>query len=94
MGVWMDKYIGMILIGAICLITLIIGALHKKAEWLMNFLVRGILGTISIYFLNIAFLKVGLQVEVGINAITVLTSAMLGFPGVAVLYGLGLYQIL
>jgi inhibitor of the pro-sigma K processing machinery len=90
----MDKYIGVILIGAICLIALIIGALHRRAEWLMNFLVRGILGTIAIYFLNIAFVKMGLQVEIGINAATVLTSAVLGFPGVAALYGLGLYQLL
>jgi inhibitor of the pro-sigma K processing machinery len=90
----MEKYIVAILIGAVCLIALLVGALHRKAEWLMDFLVRGIVGTVAIFFLNMAFVKMGLRIEVGINTITVLTSAFLGLPGVAALYGLGIYQLL
>jgi inhibitor of the pro-sigma K processing machinery len=90
----MEKYFGYILIAAVCLIALMIGALRKRAEWLMNLLVRGILGIIAIYFVNMALLQAGIKLGVGINAATVLTSAFLGFPGVAALYGLGLYQLL
>lgn len=32
--------------------------------------------------------------EVGYNVITFLTSAFLGFPGVAVLYGINFYMLL
>lgn len=55
---------------------------------------RGILGTIAIYFINAVLEKMGFSLGVGINAATVLTSGILGFPGVAVLYGIHFFKIL
>ena len=55
---------------------------------------RGILGTIIMYFINSLLSGIGLPLGVGINAATVLTSAILGFPGLLALYGIGLYKIL
>lgn len=77
-----------------CAVVLFVGLIRKKSEWALNFLMRGILGTIAIYFINEALLSAGIPIEVGINPVTVLTSASLGFPGVAALYGIGIYKIL
>ena len=63
-------------------------------ERILNFLLRGILGTIAIYFINGALAKMGISLGIGINAATVLTSGILGFPGVLGLYAIGLYKIL
>jgi len=90
----MEKYIGTILIAAVCAIALLVGALRKKSEWLLNILLRGVLGTIAVYFINQTLSDMGIEVGVGINAVTILTSGFLGFPGVAALYGIGFYQML
>lgn len=63
-------------------------------EWILNILLRGILGIIAIYFVNSALAAAGLSLGVGINALTVLTSGILGFPGLLALYGIGIYKIL
>lgn len=85
---------GTIIIIAACVVVLIVGAVKRKTEWMLNILMRGILGTIAIYFINNALSGFGIPIEVGINPITVLTSGILGFPGLAALYGIGIYKIL
>ena len=90
----MEKYLGTLLIVAACTVVLLIGALRKKSEWLLNFILRGILGTIAIYFINIAITGMGLETNVGINLVTVLSSGFLGMPGVLALYGIGFYQLI
>lgn len=65
-----------------------------KKEWFLNLIMRSILGVIAIYFINAALAEQGISLGVGINIYTVLTSGILGFPGVAALYGIGLYKIL
>lgn len=94
MGCFMEKYLGTLLIVAACTVVLLIGALRKKSEWLLNFILRGILGTIAIYFINIAITGMGLETNVGINLVTVLSSGFLGMPGVLALYGIGFYQLI
>lgn len=63
-------------------------------EQILNILLRGILGTIAMYFINSALEAMGLSLGVGINAVTVLTSGILGFPGLLALYGIGFYKLL
>ena len=63
-------------------------------EKVINLVMRSILGTIAIYFVNAALEKAGISLGVGINAVTVLTSGILGFPGIAVLYGIHFFKIL
>ena len=50
---------GYMIVGIIiCAIVLLFVALRKKAEWLMNIILRGIMGTIGIYMIitfNIIF---------------------------------------
>ncbi|MDR0964646.1 MAG: pro-sigmaK processing inhibitor BofA family protein [Clostridium sp.] len=88
------KEIGIIVIVALCLIVLLIGALKKRVEWLLNFIVRGVVGVVAIYFINMGLATFGVTLNIGINAATVLTTAFLGFPGLVALYGLGLYNFL
>ncbi len=63
-------------------------------EKILNLLMRAILGTIAMYFINSALNRLGMPLGVGINAATVLTSGILGFPGLLALYGIGIYKIL
>lgn len=90
----MEKYLGTLLIVTACTVVLLIGALRKKTEWLLNFILRGILGTIAIYFINIGITNMGFETNVGINIVTVLSSGFLGVPGILALYGIGFYQLI
>ena len=85
---------GAVIIIFFCALVLAVGLIRKKTEWMLNILMRGILGAVAIYFINDALQGMGVPVEVGINPITVLTSGILGFPGVVALYGIGIYKIL
>ncbi len=90
----MDYYMGTLLIVFACIVVLLIGAIRKKLEWLLNVVMRSILGTIAIYFINIILGTFGISLGVGINAVTILTSGILGIPGLLALYGIGIYQLL
>ena len=85
---------GMLAIMGVCLIVLIIGALGRKVEWLVNFILRAVMGTIGIYCLNYMLAARQISIAVGINPLTILTSGILGFPGVAVLYGIHFFKML
>lgn len=89
-----DNTLGMVALVAICAIVLLMGIMKRKMEWLLNVLMRSILGTIAIYFVNGALAWAGITVNVGINPVTVLTSGILGFPGLVAIYGVGIYNIL
>ncbi len=90
----MGSLAGIVMAAAVCGVVLVMVAVKMKAEWLLNICVRGVLGTIAIFFVNSFLEKQGIAVGVGINVTTVLTSAILGFPGVFALYGIGFYKIL
>lgn len=90
----MNHYMGTLLIVFACIGVLLIGAIRKKTEWLLNVVMRSILGTIAIYFINIVLGTFGISLGVGINAVTILTSGILGIPGLFALYGIGIYRLL
>ncbi|MCM1264270.1 MAG: pro-sigmaK processing inhibitor BofA family protein, partial [Butyrivibrio sp.] len=48
----MEKMGSMAAILGVCVLVLAIGALGRKIEWIINFVLRAVLGTIGIYFLN------------------------------------------
>lgn len=81
------------LIGAAA-VLLILSFFTRKAEWLINFVLRSIMGTIAIYFINMGVTFLGFTTVVGINAVSVLTTGILGIPGIVMLYGLSIYEIL
>ncbi|WWR17505.1 pro-sigmaK processing inhibitor BofA family protein [Lachnospiraceae bacterium JLR.KK008] len=77
-----------------CVVILCVISLRKKAEFLLNFLLRGIIGMISIFFINEMLAAQNFAIMVGINPWTALTSAILGLPGVLLLYGIHLFKFL
>ena len=83
----MENMGGMAAILGVCLVVLMIGAM-------VNFVLRAVMGTIGIYGLNFLLASQQFPVAVGINPLTVLTSGILGFPGVIVLYGIHFFKIL
>ncbi len=85
---------GMLALVAVCAVVLFMGVIKKRSEWLLNILMRSILGTIAIYFVNGALAGAGIDLGVGINPVTVLTSGILGFPGLLAIYGVGVYKYL
>lgn len=89
-----DNTLGMAALIVICVIVLLMGIMKRKMEWLLNVLMRSILSTIAIYFVNGALAWAGISLNVGINPVTVLTSGILGFPGLIAIYGVGIYNIL
>lgn len=90
----MNYYISGMMIVGVCVLVLLIGALRRKKEWLVNFVFRAVTGTVAVFFLNGFLVSRGLAIAIGINPITVLTSGILGFPGLLMLYGINLYKIL
>lgn len=93
-GKIMENGSAMFLIAAACVLVLLIGAVRSRVEWLLNVFLRSILGTVAMYFVNSTLASVGISLGVGINAVTVLTSGILGLPGLLALYGLGVYKLL
>lgn len=90
----MGRYIGILFVATGLAGILLITGMRKRMEWLLDFLMRSVLGAIAIYFCNAALAGVGISNCVGLNWLTVLTAGILGFPGVAALYGIGFYQML
>lgn len=90
----MVKYVAMILMVIVCVILLLLGAVKTKMEWMLNIVMRSIWGTIAIHFINVTLMSFGISLCVGINALTILTSGILGIPGLLALYGIGIYQML
>jgi inhibitor of the pro-sigma K processing machinery len=88
----MENLGGMAAIVGVCALVLVIGVLGKRAEWLVNFVMRAVMGSVGIYFLNYLLAMQNISLAVGINPVTVLTSGILGFPGIAVLYGIDLFK--
>lgn len=68
--------------------------MKNRMEFLLNFMLRAVFGLIAIYFINSFLQGQGLGGSVGINPVSFLTSGILGFPGIALLYGINFYFIL
>ncbi len=84
----MDTMAAMKILAGCCGVVLLILALKKNAQVLLQFFVRIVVGVMGILVLNEFFAKQGLSIYVGLNPTTLLTVGVLGFPGVALLYGI------
>ena len=73
-----DKSMGFLAVLAVLALVLLIGAMKGRAEWLLNF----------------AAASYNMDLLVGLNPLTVLTTGILGFPGLLLLYGIRLLTIL
>ena len=67
---------------------------EKRPGFIVNFFVRAFVGVCMIFFVNEFLAYQGINVAVGMNLFSILTSGTLGIPGVALLYGISVYHIL
>lgn len=67
---------------------------NKAVSAVLNFFIRAIVGMALIFFINQYVLPDDSSINVGLNAVSFLTSGSLGIPGVGLLYGIMWYQIL
>lgn len=63
-----------------------------RTQLFVNFVVRAVIGTAMIFFVNQVFNVNGIDIRVGMNPATIVTSGVLGTPGVALLYGISFYS--
>jgi pro-sigmaK processing inhibitor BofA len=88
----MENMNGALMIGIAFALVLLIAAMRSKTELLINFIMRAVLGTLAIYFINM-FLQ-GFAWRVGIGPFSIIASGLLGLPGVALLYGINVVSML
>jgi hypothetical protein len=74
-----------------CLIFILICAIRRRPDLIVNFGLRASIGTLGIYLLDLVLRTKGYHVNVGINGVSVLTNGLLGLPGFILLYGLAVY---
>ncbi len=84
----MEFMVSFALVAGICVLVLVIAMLKRRAQFLLNFLVRMTLGAICITFVNDLLASQGIGLAVGLNPVSLLTSGILGFGGVALLYAI------
>ncbi|MBQ8040185.1 MAG: pro-sigmaK processing inhibitor BofA family protein [Lachnospiraceae bacterium] len=90
----MGSVVSFVVVGGACGVVLLIAVLKQRAQILLNFLVRLVLGVICIFFVNDFLAGQGINLAVGLNPISLLTSGILGFSGVALLYAISACKFL
>ena len=90
----MDNGMVVLIMTGICALVLLIGLLKRRAEILLNVLVRTIMGCVAIIFLNDFLQKQGIPVSAGLNPLNILTIGSLGAGGFALIYGILFYSLL
>ena len=90
----MDFYTGAYVIIFMCVLILCVASLRRRAEFLINILLRSVTGTAVIYFVNQILASQQLQTMVGVNPVSVLTSGILGFSGISLLYAVAAFPFL
>ncbi len=85
----MENYQGIVIgMVAVCALVLLLLAINKKSELLLNFVCRLVVGAVLICFGNMGVVLLGYSGGVGLNLTTLLTSGILGIWGVAALFGI------
>lgn len=87
------KYGAWAVIG-MCALVLIIGGLRTKAEVILNFFVRAMVGMVAIYFIDKMLNSYGINACAGLNFVSFLTTGALGGSGLGLLYGILFLQLL
>lgn len=90
----MNKAVSMQVLVGMCIVVLAILFFKNKVKSLIVFLMRTGIGTVLILVINEWLARQGIELCVKINLITFLTSGILGFPGVALLFAISALQFL
>lgn len=89
----MSKSQGMLCMFFIFGVVLIILLFKTKIEFFINMVLRMMMGTIGVCFVNSILLSQGLETSIGINPVTLGLLGVLGLPGFVLLYGMAFYQL-
>ena len=90
----MEIYQGAFFIISALAMILFIMAVKTNSVFLLNFILRSIVGSLLIFGINYLMESNGYTTVVGLNFISVLTSGFLGFPGVILLFAIKIYGLL
>lgn len=90
----MELYQGAFFIIAVLAMVMLIMAVKTNSMLILNFVLRSVVGTLLIFGGNYLVEAIGFSVSVGLNPVSVLTSGILGFPGVILLFGIKFYGLL
>lgn len=88
LGMKESDFWGVVIILSVCAAVCLVTYMKKKSGFLTGCLIRMITGTGLIFFANYLFQINGVALAVGIGPVSILTSAILGIPGVCLLYGI------
>lgn len=88
LGMSEEEIIGALFIIAVCILIFLIRYIKRRVSILAGCLIRMGSGTGLILLANYLFQIGGISLFVGIGPISLLTSAILGIPGVLLLYGI------
>lgn len=83
----------MIIIG-ICLLAVLAALIVFRGKWVLKCLGRGVGGGLAILLVNNILGIFSLVIPVGVNLITLGISAILGIPGILLLYAVEIYHML
>ncbi|MGN0132588.1 MAG: pro-sigmaK processing inhibitor BofA family protein [Lachnospiraceae bacterium] len=87
-GMGEGEIMGAAIIIVVCILVCLISYMKRKMAVFTGFLIRGGVGTGLIFLANYLLKIGGISLAVGIGPISILTSAILGIPGVFLLYGI------
>lgn len=89
----METYLLVAIVG-VGIALLIIAFIKHKMEWFVNYVLRVVLGVVGIYTINSILRMNAIDCFVGLNSFNVFMVAILGIPGFALVYSLGIYFML
>lgn len=72
-----------------CTLCIMLG-IYKKPAYLLLLAVRGIFCSVLIYVIHVFCAKNGMHAPVDLNFLSIGTGALLGLPGIIVLYTVGI----
>lgn len=90
----MELYQGAFFIIAVLAMVMLIMAVKTNSMFVLNFVLRSVAGSLLIFGINLWLESSGFSMSVGLNPVSVLTSGILGFPGVILLFGIKIYSLL
>lgn len=90
----MENYEEVLFIVGICSLVLVVVFFKRRAEVLVNFVLRCVIGTLGFYFFNQVLLSQKICTTMGINPATICTVGCLGISGFIMLYVILFYHTL
>ncbi len=90
----MGMYTDLIILFSGITVFFLVSMITKKTAIFITFLLRGIFGALIIYFANMGLQAGNVDIAVELNSASLLTSAILGFPGLLLLFGIKFYKAL